>query len=103
MTVRATKFDPKVLLGAPRREPGVPNKDGSYVLYSVSTYSFEEHKSTSELRLLDTKSKESYLVDDSGKCSDPVWLEGKTIAVLCSKDDGSTEFVVGPAKDFKKG
>lgn len=101
MTVRARKFDPKALISAPRRSAGVPNKDASYILYSVSTYSFEDHATKSEIRLMDAKSRESYVIDDSGKCSSPVWLEDDTIVVLRAKDDGSTELVIGNAKDFK--
>jgi len=102
MTVRARKFDPKVLISAPRRNAGIPNLAGTYVLYSVSTYSFDDHESKSEMRLLDVKSNESIVIDKSGKCSEPVWLEGDTIAVLRSTESGATEVVVGNVKDFEK-
>jgi len=102
MTIRARKFDAKVLISAPRRDAGVPNKDGSQVLYAISQYSFEEHDTKREIRLLDVKSDESRVVDDSGKCSEPVWLDEDTIAMLRSTDEGETELVVGKAENFKE-
>jgi len=102
MTIRARKFDAKVLISAPRRDAGVPNKDGSQVLYAISQYSFEEHDTKREIRLLDVKSDESRVVDDSGKCSEPVWLDEDTIAMLRSTDEGETELVMGKAENFKE-
>lgn len=52
MTIKATKFNPEVLLSAPRRSPGKPNSDGTKVLYSISTYSFSKHERKQEIRLL---------------------------------------------------
>jgi len=102
MTIRARKFDAKILISAPRRDAGVPNKDGSQVLYSIFQYSFEQHDTKREIRLMDVKSNESYVVDDSGKCSEPVWLDGDTIAMLRSKDDGTTELIIGKTANFKE-
>jgi hypothetical protein len=59
MTIKASQFTPEVLLSAPRRSAGVPNANGSYVLFTVSSYSFESHSKTNELRVLDTKTNES--------------------------------------------
>lgn len=52
MTIKAPKFNPEVLLSAPRRSPGKPNSDGTQVLYSISTYSFSKHERKQEIRLL---------------------------------------------------
>ncbi|GAB7354746.1 hypothetical protein MBLNU459_g5156t1 [Dothideomycetes sp. NU459] len=100
MTVRANMFTPEVLLSAPRRSAGVPNPDGSAVLYTTSTYSFDSHSKTTELRWLDVKTKESTLVTDEGGVSEPVWLPGDNDSFVCLKsgDKGSTDIVVGSVK-----
>jgi hypothetical protein len=37
MTIKASQFTPQVLLSAPRRSAGVPNANGSYVLFTVNS------------------------------------------------------------------
>ena len=99
MTIRATTFCPQILLSAPRRSAGVPNSIGTKVLYTSSTYSFEDHKKTSELRCLDIKSSESTLLTSDDGVSEPVWLEDEeeheVFAVLKSGKEGSTDIVIG--------
>lgn len=102
MTVRATKFTPEVLLEAPRRSQGLPNSDASKVLYSVSTYSFAEHKKHSEIRILDTKSRQTTLITDNSSASEPNWLDDDTIVYLASEEDGTTNIIVGNPKNFEK-
>ncbi|KAH7060829.1 dipeptidyl-peptidase-like protein V precursor [Macrophomina phaseolina] len=99
MTIKAAKFTPEVLISAPRRSAGVPNSDGSKVLYTVSTYSFADHSSSAELRVLDVASGESTLVTD-GDASEPTWLDGGDILVLSSGANGTTDVLVGPYDDF---
>ncbi|KAF2088244.1 dipeptidyl-peptidase-like protein V precursor [Saccharata proteae CBS 121410] len=101
MTIRATKFTPEVLLSAPRRSAGVPNADGSKVLYTVSTYSFSEHSSTSQVRVLDTSSGESQLVSDNSDASEPTWLANGDVLLLTPGSNGTTDVVVGPVDGFK--
>ncbi|PSN69781.1 hypothetical protein BS50DRAFT_519189 [Corynespora cassiicola Philippines] len=101
MTIRAAKFTPEVLLSAPRRSAGVPNADGSQVLYSISTYSFGEHRKKSEIRLLDVESQESSVIVSDGSFSAPTWIDDKTILLLHSESDGTTTVKVGPVKNFK--
>ncbi len=103
MTVMASHFDPEVLLSAPRREAGIPNADGSLILYTVSTYSFSSHEQSSEVRFLDTKTNESQMVTDNKNCSNAVWIEGETIALLMVNEaEGKTNVVVGNVRDFNK-
>lgn len=92
-------FSPEVMLSAPRRSAGVPNADGTSVLYTVSTYSFESHKKTTELRCLDIKSKESYLLTDADGITEPVWLAGESSLFACLKsgDKSSTQIIIGSA------
>ncbi|KAK8254882.1 dipeptidyl-peptidase-like protein V precursor [Phyllosticta capitalensis] len=100
MTIKAQKFTPEVLLSAPRRGDGVPNSDGSKVLYSVSTYSFEEHSQSSEIRVLDVASKKSTLVTDNADASDPTWLDNGDILILAPGSNGTTDVLVGPHDSF---
>lgn len=99
MTIRANKFTPEVLLSAPRRSEGNPNSNGTKVLYGTSTYSFEEHAKTSEIRVLDVKSGETSLITDSDGASEPQWLDDETVLVL-TEEDKATHVKVGPAKGF---
>ena len=99
MTIRANKFTPEVLLGAPRRSEGIPNSNGFQVLYSTSTYSFDEHAKTSEIRVLDVNSGETSLITDKQGASEPQWLDDETVLLLIEDDDG-TSVTVGPVKDF---
>ncbi|OCK81023.1 dipeptidyl-peptidase-like protein V precursor [Lepidopterella palustris CBS 459.81] len=101
MTVRARKFTPEVLLSAPRRSAGVPNADGSRVLYTVSTYSFAEHSKTSEIRVLDVGTQRSALVTDLEGASEPNWLDDGHILILAPGHDGATLVKVGHVDNFK--
>ena len=94
MTIRATHFDPKVLLSAPRRSAGVPSASGQHVLFTSSSYSFETHSKSNEFRLLDTRSGESTVL--SQQAVDAVnWLGDDEFAWLQSGEEGSTEVWVG--------
>ncbi|KAG9201159.1 hypothetical protein G6514_006071 [Epicoccum nigrum] len=101
MTIRAAKFTPKVLLSAPRRSEGIPNSSASKVLYSVSTYSFEEHEKKSEIRILDVASQQTSLVTDDKSAGEPIWIDDDTILLLKSGDDGVTTVLVGQADSFE--
>jgi hypothetical protein len=102
MTIRAAKFTPEVLLEAPRRSGGIPNSDGSQVLYSVSTYSFEQHAKKSEIRILDVESQQTSLITDDKAASEPTWIDDETIVLLTSGDDGTTSVLVGDPQNFEK-
>ena len=81
-------------MAAPRRSPAVPNADGKLALFTVSTYSFESHKKTSEIRVLDIDTGQSTLVTNAQKTSEPNWLEDE-ILWLKEGEEGSTELIVG--------
>lgn len=99
MTIRANKFTPEVLLSAPRRSEGNPNSDGSKVLYSTSTYSFEHHAKTSEIRVLDVQSGETSLISNSEGASEPQWLDDETVLLLSEGKEG-TSVKVGSVDGF---
>ncbi|KAJ6786005.1 hypothetical protein PWT90_02985 [Aphanocladium album] len=89
MTVQASKFTPQVLLSAPRRSAGVPNARGDLVLYTVSTYSFETHSKTAQIRILSLKDGSSHLVSEDTGASDPVWLSDNEVAFFKGSDKGT--------------
>lgn len=93
----------RVLLSAPRRSPAAPNADGKLVVFTVSTYSFETHKKTSEIRVLDVESGHSTLITNEEKTSEPNWLEdGNDLLWLKGGDKGATELIVGSVNDVGK-
>jgi hypothetical protein len=95
MTVRANKFTPEVLLSAPRRSAGNPNANGTLALYTVSTYSFENHSKTSEIRVLDIKSGQSKLLSNDLKASEPTWLSEKNLLLwLKGGEKGTTSLIL---------
>ena len=94
MTIKAMRFTPQVLISAPRRSAGVPNTAGTHVLYTTSTYSFETHSKTSELRVLDIKTNEStQLAKD--EISDINWLNDDEFVCLQSEKDETTSIYWG--------
>ncbi|KAJ9157411.1 Prolyl oligopeptidase [Pleurostoma richardsiae] len=94
MTIQAAKFTPEVLLSAPRRSTGSPNSTGELALYTVSTYSFEEHKKTSQIRVLDIQSGHSTLLFEDLSYSEPTWIGEKEFIFLKSGDKGTTNLLL---------
>lgn len=90
MTVRAPRFTPQVLLSAPRRSAGVPNPAGTRVLYTLSTYSFEKHSKSTELRVLDVATGDSHRLAQDDEISDVNWLDDDEIVYLYGEKDGTT-------------
>lgn len=102
MTIRATRFNPEVLLSVARRSHGVPNAKGTLVLFTVSSYSFTDHKHTTEVRVLDLLSNESTLVSAAEGAGQPNWLDGDEVLLLIPGEKGVTNVVVGKADAFEK-
>ena len=97
------KFTPKVLLSAPRRSAGIPNASGTKVLYTLSTYSFETHEKTIELRVLDVDSGDSHELAKNDEISALNWLDDDEFACLQAEKDGSTSlYVASVAKAITK-
>lgn len=97
MTLTATKFTPEVLLSAPRRSPAQPNPTGTKALFTVSTYSFETHKKTSQIRVLDIKSGDSTLLYENSAYNEPVWITDSEFLFLKSAERGSTTLMLADA------
>lgn len=91
-----TANESRVLLSAPRRSPAVPNADGTLALYTLSTYSFDSHKKTSEIRVLELDNGQSTLITNDEKASEPNWLgDGNQIIWLKEGENGSTQLIQG--------
>ena len=97
-----------MLLSAPRRSSAVPNAKGTLALYTVTTYSFESHKRTFEIRAIDVSNGRSTLITNDEHARDPRWLgDGNELIWLKAgvKEDGKepnktrTDIVVGSADE----
>lgn len=97
----ADHFTPEILLSAPRRSSASLNSAGSLAVYTVSTYSFESHKKTSEIKVLDISSGTQSLVTNSEGTSEPNWLGGgnELLWLKSSGENGHTQLVVGSADE----
>ena len=93
----------RVLLSAPRRSSASPNCAGNLAVYTVSTYSFESHKKTTEIKVLDIATGRSTLVTNDEKISEPHWLGcGNELLWLQSTEKGATKLVVGNVDEVGK-
>lgn len=91
----------RVLLSAPRRSAAVPNPDGTLALYTVATYSFESHKKTAEIKVLNIKNGQSNLVTNDENASEPNWLGHRNELVwLKEGEKGATQLIHGDADDI---
>ena len=67
------------------------------MVYTTSTYSFETHKKTIELRLLDVKSGESIQLAKDDEISDMNWLDDDEFVCLQAEKDSTTRVFWGSA------
>lgn len=89
----------RILLGAPRRSAAVPNAAGTLAVYTQSTYSFDSHSKTNEIRVLDIATGRSALITNDSGASNPRWLgDGDQLVWLSEKDNGNTSFVIGDGR-----
>lgn len=93
----------RVLLSAPRRSSASPNHAGNLAVYTVGTYSFESHKKTSEIKVLDTSTGQSTLITSEEKTSEPNWLGiGNELLWLKASEKGVMQVIVGSADEVGK-
>ena len=104
MTIRSTTFfTPQTLLSFPRRSPGVPNSDASLILFTSSSYSFEEHEQKLGIYYLDARTNEQTTVSFHKEARDPVWLDDGRIAYLRGlPEEGKTEVVVVRVREDRR-
>jgi hypothetical protein len=101
MTLRPKKFTLEVLLSAHRRSAAIPNEDGTMALYSVSTYDFERHASSSEIRVLDIEKGQSNVLTSDLNASEPTWLGDNNLVLwLKGGEKGTTNLEMGDAENL---
>ena len=98
MVQRAMKFSPQVLLSAPRRSAGVPNPAGTWVLYTQSSYSFQTHQKSTELRVLSVETGDSHELAKDDDISDLNWLNDDEFVCLQAEKSGATSVYVASVK-----
>lgn len=59
----------------------------------VSTYSFDTHSKTAQIRVLNIKEGTSHLVSEDSAASDPIWISEKEIVYVKSLDNGASSLV----------
>ncbi|TQW01202.1 oligopeptidase family protein [Cordyceps javanica] len=79
------------LIEIPKRSPVVPNYDGEYGLYTVSTHKIGSG-TTKEVRVMHFADNQSVPLTDDANVHDARWIpHSNDILYLRSKDDGRTE------------
>lgn len=72
-------------------------------MYTQTTYSFESHSKTNEIRALDVATGRSALITNDFGASNPQWLgDGDQLIWLKTKANGNTAFVIGDAREADK-
>src|SRR5579859_1091709 len=99
-------FSPKDLLSTPRRGPAIPNSNGTWAIYTESTYSFSTDSRTGGLYLLPLSTKHKHdakLLINGTEASDPVWLSNSTLLYVSTKSGESTlrSYDTDTAKDHE--
>ncbi|KAI9679955.1 MAG: hypothetical protein M1817_004970 [Caeruleum heppii] len=104
MTVRAIKFTPEVIIGAPRRSSAIPNATGTLALYTVSRYSFESRERSSQICIYNLHSRNSTVFTDDNNASEPNWFgDGNQIVWLRREQNGHTTLLFGDADERDPG
>lgn len=103
MTIRIkSSFGPEGLLTAPRRSGAYPSPDGTRLLYTESTYSFESHSRSTEIKTYRFSDEQQTVISRDVKASEPRWLgDGTQLVWLKDGDNGNTSFIIG--SDDKSG
>ncbi|RAH77838.1 alpha/beta-hydrolase [Aspergillus japonicus CBS 114.51] len=73
------KFTPELLVTAPRTSEAVPNDDGEFALYTVSTYDLATHTSYTDVNILDLGTGKSTRYSNNPKESSFRWLRGSSL------------------------
>lgn len=93
----------RALLSASRRSNALPKHAGDLAVYTVGTYSFESHKKTSEIKVLDISTGQSTLITNDEETSEPNWLgTGDELLWLKAGKKDVTQVMVGSAEEAGK-
>lgn len=86
-------FTPKDMLSAPRASPAIPNPNGTFAVYTQTTYSFDTDSRTGGIYILPISSKSSssskVIINDTN-VSNPIWLDDRTILYIYTKGGESS-------------
>ncbi|MCJ1388676.1 hypothetical protein MMC18_001525 [Xylographa bjoerkii] len=85
----------RVLITAPRRSAAVPSPDGSYGLYTVSTYDLESHSETKEIRVLELETGITSLITNDKHNKNPIWFSSTQILWLREANGSATQIWIG--------
>ncbi|RAL09114.1 alpha/beta hydrolase family protein [Aspergillus homomorphus CBS 101889] len=88
----------KLLITAPRTSDAVPNEEGKWALYTVSTYDLETHTEFTDVNLLDLETGSATRYSNNPKESSFCWLRGSSLLWQReSEKDKGTELWIGDA------
>jgi hypothetical protein len=88
----SASFTPKDLLSAARAGPAIPNANGTFAVYTQSSYSFDNDTQSGGLFLLPLTSKKTsaeFIVNDTS-ASSPAWLDNTTLLYISTQHGEST-------------
>ena len=92
-------FTAKDMLSAPRSSPAIPNPNGTFAVFTQSTYSFDSYSHTGGIFLLPISTSKSSSLSpkvllNSTDASGPVWLDNSTILYVVTKSGESTLYTL---------
>lgn len=90
-----------ILVSAPRRSSAIPNSNGSYALYTLSTFSVHDHTEAKEIRVLNLKTGQILLFSDHPNDKGASWLDADQLIWLREKNS-ATEIWIGAAEHEAK-
>lgn len=85
----------RLLIESPRRSQAIPNYSGTHALFTVSSFSIDTETETTELRVIDLKSREVRLFSDDKSIQEPQWFLDTAIFWLKYADGDITEVWMG--------
>lgn len=95
MMVLTERFTPEAFLSLPQRGVIIPNSNGTFGLYSVSTHEFGKG-TKKEWRVMELDSGNSFQLTDDDKVHDVNWVPGadKAVIWLRSLEAGNTDVTI---------
>jgi hypothetical protein len=100
--MRVQELTPETLLSSPRRSVALPNPNGTHLLYTVSTHSFENGSTFTQLRVMDIWSGGTKQIVAHDNVHDAQWLPGPLGLIIYLRDDeqGGTEVKIANTGDL---
>jgi dipeptidyl aminopeptidase/acylaminoacyl peptidase len=86
-------FTPQLMLSAPRRSHGVPNPSGTTIVFTTTSYSFQEHSQSTILQALLVETSKTVDIAVNQNISHINWLDDERFVCLRSEKDGRTSLL----------